>query len=263
MSDVSATASSASSGPELGVVQRLMGVFFSPAATFESIARKPGWDWLVPVVLLIASIYVAQTVMSARMDVESAVKMQMKIVDKMAGANLTAEKRAEIEKQTREGIEKQKNPVRRALFLCIIFVPIFLVPAIYFGIAAAFGRKKKYMPVVAGYAYTSVIQVLPQLLTAVVAWPRDQIDNNDITYARVLKCNVGAFLDFDTTSKALLAMTNSLDVFDIWAFVVGSIALSKTTNFTRKGAMATVGSVWLVYILIKMALASLLSSFTG
>jgi len=58
-------------------------------------------------------------------------------------------------------------------------------------------------------------------------------------------------------------MTNSLDVFDIWAFVVGSIALSKTTNFTRKGAMATVGSVWLVYILIKMALAGLLSSFTG
>ena len=40
-------ASTSPVGPEPGPLARVMGVFFSPTKTFESIARKPGWDWLV------------------------------------------------------------------------------------------------------------------------------------------------------------------------------------------------------------------------
>jgi len=263
MSDLSSSAVPPVPGPELGAAGRVIGVFTSPAKTFESIARKPGWDWLLPVFLLLAAVFAAQTVMSARMDVDQAVKLQMKFVDKMAGANLSAEKRAEIETQTRAGIEKQKNPVRRALTLLVIFIPVLLVPLMYHGIAAAFGKKTTYKPVLSGYAYTSVIQVVPQLLTALVAWPREHIDINDMQYGRVLKANVGAFLDFDTTNKALLALASSIDVFDIWAFFIGSLALSKTTRFSPGSAKMTVGSVWILYILVKMVFGALYSSFLG
>jgi hypothetical protein len=119
------------------------------------------------------------------------------------------------------------------------------------------------MTVVAGYAYTQVIQIFPQLLTAVVAWPQKRLDAMDVQFARVLKSNVGAFLDFDTTSKAVLAMASSLDVFDIWAFFVGSIALSKTTRFSPKGARFAVGGVWLAYILLKVVLGGIYGTFTG
>ncbi len=250
-------------GPELGALARLTGVFFSPAKTFESIARKPGWDWLVPVALVMAAFFVSQSATITKIDIDEAVKTQMKFVDKMAGANLDPKQREEMVEQTRLGMEKQKSPVRRGLNTLFIFIPVLIVPLIYHGVAAAFGAKTKYLTVVAGYAYTQIIQIIPQLLTAVVAWPQETLDASDVQFARVLKSNLGAFLDFDTTSKAVLAVASSVDVFDIWAFFVGSIALSKTTRFSPSAARYTVGGVWLAYILLKVVLGVMYSAFTG
>ena len=251
------------SGPEPGPLARIVGVFFSPGKTFESIARKPGWDWLVPVVLVMVASFIAQSALVPKMDVDDAVKTQMKFVDKMTKGNLTADKRAEIEQKTREGIEAAKTPVRRGLNTLIIVVIVILVSLIYHGTAAAFGTKTSYLKVLSGYAYTWVIYAIPTLLTAAVAWPRDKIDVNDINFQRVLKSNVGAFLDFDTTSKVLLAVASSVDVFDIWGFFIGSIALSKTTKFSKSGAMGVVGGVWLVYILLKVCFGLVYSAFMG
>lgn len=252
-----------SSAPEMGAFARLTGVLFSPAKTFESIARKPGWDWLVPVVLVMAAFFVSQSATVTKIDVDDAVKTQMKFVDKMSGGRMTEADRAKVEEQTRAGIEKGKSPVRRALNTLFVFIPVFFVPLLYFAISAAFGKKGKYLTIVAGYAYTQVIQVFPQLLTAVVAWPQEKLDAMDVQFARVLKSNVGAFLDFQTTSKAVLALASSIDVFDIWAFFVGSIALSKTTKLSPGGARWAVGGVWLLYIVIKMALGGVYSAFAG
>jgi hypothetical protein len=92
-------------GPEPGALARVFGVFMSPAKTFESIARKPGWDWLVPVVLLMVASFIAQSAMLPKMDVDEAVKTQMKFIDKMAKGSIPAEKRAEIEQKTREVLQ--------------------------------------------------------------------------------------------------------------------------------------------------------------
>jgi hypothetical protein len=250
-------------GPEPGPLARIVGVFFSPAKTFESIARKAGWGWLVPVVLLMAASFIAQTVLLPKMDVDDAVKNQMKMIDKMSKGSIPEAKRAEIEQKTREGMEAGKSPVRRALNTLVLVVFILIVPAIYHGLAAAFGAKTNYLKVLNGYAYTQVIQTIPILLTAVVAWPRDRLDLSDIQFQRVLKSNVGAFLDFDTTSKVVLAIASSIDVFDIWVFFVGSIALSKTTRFSPTAARYVVGGVWLAYILLKVCLAGMYSMFMG
>jgi hypothetical protein len=250
-------------GPEPGPLARVIGVFFSPAKTFESIARKPGWDWLVPVLLLMIASYVAQSAMLPKMDVDAAVKTQLKFVDKMSQGSLPAEKRAEIEQRTRQGIEAGQKPFRRVLNTFILFIPILLVPSIYHGLAAAFNAKTKYKTVLSGYAYTWSIYLIPTLLSAVVAIPMDKIDANDIQFARILKSNVAAFMDFDTTSKVLLAILSSVDVFDIWGFVVGSIAVSKTTKFSPSASRMVVGGVWGTYILLKIVFGAMYSAFMG
>jgi hypothetical protein len=130
--------------------------------------------------------------------------------------------------------------VRRALNTLILVAFILLVPGIYRGIAAAFGRKATYKRLLAGYAYTWMIYFIPIVLTIFIVMSRSEIDANELNFARLLKSNVAAFLDFDTTSKPLLALLSSVDVFDIWGYIVGSIAVSKMTEFTRKGAMAVV-----------------------
>jgi len=250
-------------GPELTPVQRVIGVFTAPSRTFESIARKPGWDWLLPVALVMIGFFIVQSVANPRIDVDAAVKNQMKFVDKMAKGNMTEAQRTKIEEDTRAGYEKAKSPVRRALTSFAVFIPVFFVPLIYHALAAAFGTKTKYMKVVAGYAYTQVIQVIPLLLTAVVAWPKETLDAPDVQFGRVLKSNLAAFMDWDTTNKALLGLLSSVDVFDIWLFVVGSIALSKTTRFSKGAARMVVAGVWAAYILLKIVLGAAYSGFMG
>ena len=250
-------------GPEMGIVARIVGVFTSPAKTFESIARKPGWDWLAPVGLVMVAYFITQSATLPKMDVDDAVNTQMKMVEKMGQGNIPAEKLAEIETKTRAGFEKQKSPLTRIRNCFFIFIPILLAPLLYHAAAAAFGAKTRYLTVLSGYAYTQVIQVIPALLTAVVAMPQKTIDNNDIQFARILKSNVGAFLDFDTTNKAILAIASSIDVFDIWLFIVGSIALSKTTRFSPGAARLVVGGVWGSYILLKIVFGLIYSRLMG
>jgi len=250
-------------GAELSPVARLIGVFTSPTKTFESIARRPGWNWLLPVFLLMIAFFAVQSATVTKIDVDQAVKNQMKFIDKMAKGNLTDAKRAEIEQKTREGIENGKSPVRRAFTSMFVLIPIFFVPLVYHGLAAAFGAKTNYLKVVAGYAYTQTIQLVPLILTTIVAWPKESLDAPDVQFGRVLKSNVAAFLDFETTNKALLALLSSVDVFDIWAFFVGSIALSKTTRLSPSAARNVVGGVWLAYIVIKVCFGLLYSAFAG
>ena len=259
----SSDAPSPSLGPEPGPLARVIGVFFSPAKTFESIARKPGWDWLVPVVLLMIGSFIAQSAMLPKMDIDDAVKTQMKMIDKMAKGSIPEEKRGEIELKTRTSMEASSKPMRRVFNTFFLFIPILLVPAIYHGLAAAFNAKTTYLKVLSGYAYTWSIYLIPTLLSALVAMPRDRLDASDIQFQRVLKSNVAAFMDFDSTSKVLLAILSSLDIFDIWGFFVGSIAVSKTTKFSSSSAKYVVGGVWLAYILLKVCLGGLYSMFMG
>jgi hypothetical protein len=236
----------------MGVAQRLIGVFTSPTKTFEAIAAKPGWDWLVPVLILMVASYALQSVAIPKIDMEQAVKDQMKIVDKMSKGNIPPEKRAEIEADALKKAEGSKSPVIKARNTLFLLIPILLAPALYRAIAAAFGRKTTYKKLVSGYAYTWMIYLIPIVLTIFIVMSRSEIDQNELNFARLLKSNVAAFFDFETTSKPLLAILSSLDVFDIWGFVVGSIAVSKMTEFTRKGAYGVVGFVWGLYILLKV-----------
>ena len=241
----------------MGVVQRLLGVFTSPSKTFEDIAARPGWDWLVPMAIIIACFWVLQSIAVPKIDTEQQFKDQMKMMAKVT-ARMSDADRAKFEQQQREGIESQGKLSRRILGVVFIVGFMLFVPALYRGIAAAFGRQATYKRLLAGYAYTWMIYVIPFILTIIVVSRASTIDAGELQTARLLKSNVAAFLDFDTTSKPLLAILSSVDVFDIWGYIVGSIAVSKMTEFTRKGAMAVVGSVWGLYIVIKVCLGAFL-----
>lgn len=249
-------------GGEPGALARLAGVFFSPAKTFESIGRKPGRDWVVPVLLLMLGVFVYQSIAGPKIDVDEAVAQQLRVTEKMMGRELPAEQREEIEQGIRQQVEGQNSPARRALTLPFILIPIFLVPALYHAIAAATGRKSTYMRLVSAYSYTQTIQLVPLLLSSLVAaLTTHKLSVNDVQFSRVLKSNAAAWLDFDSTHKAVLALLSSVDVFDIWAFVVGTIALSRVTRFSVRGAALTVGGVWAAYILLKIVLGVVYQTF--
>lgn len=250
-------------GPEMGAFSKLANVLFSPSRVFESVARKPGWDWLLPVALLIAAGLFVQSVVPGKIDVDEAVKTQLRTIEKFSGGEVPEAQREQIEAGVREQFEKQKNPLRKLIAVPIIFAVILLVPGIYKGISAAMGVPARYKALLAGYAWVQIPNVIYSVLSGVVALPKERISVYDAQFLRVLKSNVGAMLPWETTHKAVLALLSSVDIFDIWALILGAIMVSKTTGFSKKGAYGVVGGVWGLYILLKVVGGVLMQSFGG
>ncbi len=255
-----ATPGSTGATSEMGAVSRLFNVYFSPAKTFESIGRKRGWDWLVPVVILIALSILGALIISPKLDVDDAVRMQMQRIEKMR-PGMTDEDRAKIEEASRKGMKSMTSGPWR--FITAMFVPImiFFVPLLYHGIAMAWGKATGYLTVVAAYAYVQMVQVLKGILMIAVAAPRKSIGIMEIN--SLLKSNLGAFMNPETASRPLLTLASNVDIFEIWAIVVGAIALSRVTRLSLKGATFTVVGLWALWVCVQLAGAVIGAAFGG
>lgn len=251
-------APSSSLGPEPGPLARVMGVFFSPAKTFESIARKPGMDWMLPVGILMLLTLVGGVLVNPKLDTDTAIKNTMKRIE--ARRPMTDAEKEKTEEMVGRQFGFAKGPLR---FIGPVFVliPLLFVPAVYFGASKAMGAAGKYGTILAGYAYCQVPQIVKAIIGLAVAAPRDSIDFDEIEH--IVKSNVGSFLDPETTSKPLMALMNSVDLFEIWGVVLGSIMLARTTKLSKNAATIAVVSLWLLWVLLKFCGAALGSAFGG
>lgn len=240
--------------PKMGTFARLIGVFFEPTKTFTAIAANPGWDWLVPLAILLALGIGAARMIGPKVDVDEAVNNQIRVTEKLSGREVTSEVRTKIEEGVHKQVDGFGKPLQAGIQIVVTVAVIFLIGGIRHGAAAMFGAKKSYMGVVAGYAWVQVIMILPTILTIFVIFSSDSLSLNDVQFQRVLKSNLGAFLDFQTTHKAVLAIASSIDIFDFWFYFVNSIALWKTTRFTKKQAFGVAGALWGLYIVFKILL---------
>ena len=253
------TIPAASTQPESSAFARLIGVLFSPAKTFESIARKPGLSWLLPVLILSGLTIVGGIYINPKLDTDAAIKQAMKRVE--ARGDLTDAQR----EQARHAVEGQFNAIKsgwiRFLGPCFVFIPLLFVSFVYWGIAKAMGAGGKYGTILAGYAFAMTPQIIKAILGIAVALPRESIDLNDAE--RIVKSSVGAFMDSETISKPLMAVLTSIDLFEIWGLVLCSIMLARTTKLSKNAATISVVSVWVIYVLFKVFGAALGAAFGG
>lgn len=247
-------------GPEMGAGSRLINVLFAPAKTFESVARKPGWNWLVPVAILVVLSVIGAVVVAPKIDVDDAVRIQMGKMDKLR-PNMTDTQRAQIEDRVRSSMTSFTSGPLRFVGTLFVLVPMFLVPLFYHGIAAAFGKGTQYVTVLAGYAYVQTVQVIKAILILAVASTRSSISILEVN--TLVKSNLAALLDPETASRALLSLAASIDVFELWAVALGSIALARTTRLSARAAATTVVGLWLAWVLCQVVLALIGSAFGG
>lgn len=241
-------------GPEMSAFARLLNVFVAPTRAFESIARRPGKDWLLPAALLVAVALVFCAWILPKVDVDRAADKQLEAMESWT-ANMPEEAKADMEKSTRDGMEEGYRGSRRFLGVLFPLVPLFVVPLFYHWLAAAFGGKTRYVAVLTGYAYVQMVQVLKSLLLIAVAYPRDTLQLDGLP--RLLKSNVAAFLDPESTPRFLLALAASLDVFEIWALFLGCLALWKVTRLSRGVAAGIVIGLWALWVLITSGFAAM------
>lgn len=245
---------------EMGPLARLVGVFTAPGKTFASIARYPGRDWLLPAGLFLAVSLLATVMVTPKLDVNGAVeRFTQKMEERQP--DMGAEQRAQMETQVRKQYEMGTKGPFRFIGVFFVAIPMLLVPLFYHGIAAAFGKQTTYSRVLTGYAFVQSVQIVKSLLFLVIASTKKTIQFDEMT--TVVKSNLAAFLDPENTPAFLRAVAGNIDVFEIWALVLGTMALSRVTKFKVGGAAAVVGGIWILYVLVTSGFAAVGAAFGG
>ncbi len=249
MSDPLSTNSELGPQPSQSFWQRWAGVFVSPGPTFADIARQP--DFLAPVIVLVAvSVAVSESIIE-KIGMERIVRTALEHSSR--GSSMAAE---QLEAGVRRGAE---IATIIAHIGGVLFPPILLLIIAGVGLAVVngiFGGEVNFKTAFSVTCYARLVNVVQVIMALAIIWFGDPETFNPESAAPT---NVGFFLHPFETSRPLMVLASSVDVFTLWNFALLGIGFSRATQQKVKASsvfMAFIG-VWLVYVLGRAGLATM------
>ena len=222
---------------------RIIGVLFSPKATFEDIARKP--SWLLPVVISTILGIASTVVLNQRVDWRDYIMQQMEKSPR--AANMPAdqkEKQAEISAKVTVYIVYLAGAIGSACFAVVVGAVMMLAYNLLAGAGASFSQS------FAIAAHTLVVGIVstPIFLLVLLLRPKGTIDPEN-----PVATNLAAFLP-EESSKWLMTLCKSVDIFTIWMLVLITIGFAAVNPKKLKGSKsyAIAFSVWGALVLVKV-----------
>jgi predicted permease len=223
-------------------LSRLVGIFFQPKATFESISKNPNWQ--LPLTLFVILALAATVTMINMIGIGTLMRMSLK-------DNPRAD---DIVQMAEESI------ATKAMFYvpAVVSTPIIIlaIAGIFLMIFSMGGKEsnfKKVLSVVA-HSHFAYALVTSTLFILVVTF---RADRGTLDIQNPLAFNLGFFLSHGETSKFLMSLASSLDVLSFWYLSLLTIGFASVfSNLSWRGAAVTVVSLWCVYVLGKSATAA-------
>lgn len=212
---------------EIGIVDKIIGVFSSPGKTFDSISlHKPRQsDWLFPVVLLIIVQIVSSFLLMGNPKIlAEASAMQMKMVEQslneaVESGKMTKEQAATQYSTMNDNIEKQMDSTKIFQWIGIAifgFLSFFFFTTIYFLLARyALRGIGGYQQAMSACGLTLYIIALQSIVAIIISLGSESLMNTNL--ASITGADLMSFNGF---------LFAKLDPFKIWYYVVLSIALA-------------------------------------
>jgi len=226
---------------------RIIGVFFSPKATFEEIVRKP--SWLLPTVLILLMSLAAIIALNSRFSWRDYISQQ--IEKSPRAAQLSAEA-----KERQVEMSAKFSPIVAYVFGLLVPICGILVIALVlwgaFSIMSGVGTNYKTALAIVAHAVVpaSVIGTI-LFVTVLFLKPVGMFDLDN-----PIATNVGALLSEDA-SKWLVALCKNLDLLEFWKLVLLSIGFAAVSPKKLQGgkALSIVFGVFLVYRVFRVGIA--------
>jgi hypothetical protein len=244
MSDVSSPVATAT--PADNVFARLIGVIFSPRATFERIVARPRWFGALAVVIGIIAL--GQFALLSTENGQQAIIDQQVERAQRWGRTVSDEEYANYEKFA---------PYNRFIVpvAIVIFVPVMTLATsgILIGVFnALLGGNATYRQVLAIQAHTGATSLASALFTLPLNYLRSSMSS---------PTNLGVFAQalFDDTSFPALFL-GMIDLFIVWWLIVTAIGLG--VLYKRRTA-PIFWSLFGVYMTIALIVAIVIRSFSG
>lgn len=231
---------------------RVIGVFFSPKATFEDIARKP--SWVVPILISTVLSIISVVALNQRMDWRAYIVQQ---IEKSPRADqLTADQK---QQQAEMGAKITVGIVYASGFLvpiCLALLVGLVMWGAYNLLAGAGARFSQAFSIVAHSALVGLgIVSTPLFLLVLFLKPPGTMDPEN-----PLATNLAALLPEDS-AKWLFALCKSFDIFAFWTLILIAIGFAAVNPKKLKGAksFSIAFSVWAVYVVLRVGWAFIFS----
>ena len=232
--------------PAISPLGRIVGVLFSPKATFADIVRQP--TWLLPVIIMVVLGLLAAASLNQRMNWRDYVSQQ---IDKSPRASqLSAE-----QKQQQIEAGAKFAPISTYIFGAPAPIVILLVVALVMwgSYNLLGGANTNYKTSLAIVSHAFVPSYIGSLLFLLVIFLKPV---GTVDLQNPVATNVAAFLPEDTP-KWLDALCKNIDIFAIWVLLLIAIGFAATNPKKLKGGKSfTIAvSVMAVYVVLRMGIA--------
>ena len=233
------------SAPAGSAPARVVGTFFSPVSTFESIAARPGF--ILPIVLWTAASLLVTAFLLPKID-----------FDRMIRSSIEKRGQPVPEERIQSIVARQKRmaPVLYNVIGAVSPVLIcLLVTLIYWASFKAFGWDFTFRQGLGATAHAFLPGVLGAFVLLAILTQQETVDPTAM--GDLLRSNLGFLVD--RKSSALHSLLESLDLFSLWSLVLLSIGYAAAARVSRKSSAGVVLTIWALYVLGKAGLAALLS----
>lgn len=238
--------------PSKSFLERFIGVFVSPGETFADIVRKP--DWIAPLVVLVLATVAMMETMLAKIGVAAIIRNSL--AQSKQGAQMSPD-------QIQQAVEKGAGITAIIMHVTgFLAVPIVLLIIAGIGmliVSGIFGGSVKFKTALSVAAYANLVSILGALMGIALILFGDPEHFNPQS---PLPTNLGFFLDAQSTSKPLMALANSLDVFTLWFMALLGVGFAKagSSEADRRtlkpmSVFLTFFGLWVILVLIKMGWA--------
>ncbi|HEY2897604.1 MAG TPA: YIP1 family protein [Gemmatimonadaceae bacterium] len=219
--------------PQASLWEDFIDIFSSPSAVFRRRENSGfGMQLLIVTVLFIIIFLGTKSLIQPVFDAEMARQTAQLL---KAHPEITADK---IQGQMAMG-------AKLAPFFIIVVIPIsiMLTGLVLWVVGKIFESKQSVQTGIMVATYAFAPRILGVVAGAVIAY----FSNPDrLNGAGRITLGLGALMDPDTTSPALLALLTRIDVFTIWQTILIAIGLQVTGKLSKTNSYIAAGLVWLI-----------------
>ena len=220
-----------------GPLERLIGVFVSPAPTMQDIAARPSWVLPLIVVTLIGSV-------GAFFLKDAILQTQLEAMEKR---NMTAEQ-----------IEQARPTMEKVMNITVPLVPLITTPLFYLIIAGLLmfvgnvilGGEAKFSQLFAITCWSGLISVLGSIINIPIMAQKMVMES---------ATSLSSLLPSEENQTLLYHLFSQIDLFWIWWVAVIGFGVAAVYKFSTRKAMTTVFTMWVIYVVIAVALKSIFS----
>jgi Yip1-like protein len=223
---------------------RIVGVIFSPRATYAAVAARPQWFGVLALVALVAAggaFALLSTEVGQQAWIDAAVRQQ-----EAFGRTLTDQQYDRLQQMAKFA------PYFGAVSLVALPIVAAVVSALLLGVFNAIaGGDASFKQVLAIVSHSAVILPVTQIIAAPIAYARETLSG--VT-------NVMVFFPFIDENSFAARFLGSIDLVYIWWIVSVSIGLGVLYK-RRTGPIAT--TLFFVYAAIALVIAAIRTAAAG